>query len=568
MAIFRFFVLFISILAITACFSPWQGDEYGIIEINLGVIPARTTGFGDVPFDGIDHELILVNQETDETERIPVNSSGRIVRQVSPGTYFLSVNATINGWDYAYGSSDVFTISVGERKNVSIEMQRLPNAIVLSIPRSQTSHFFGIAMKDALDGILEPLEITISNFTGEDANLTLAAASGNPYFEFGVPGYPDFTIPKDESINIKITPRTNIAYRPNFSIVLNGPGGFAASLHLSSLIVDSIITNRAELEDMPMNDGMYHILGNDIDLGSGLWTPIGDDTDPFMGTLDGNGHSISRLVMANTSLFASGLFGQVGTDADPKGSIRNLSLVSVSMSTDGYYEIPGTIYEGSHIGGIAGINFGTIENVFVSGSILADHTDGGRYVGGIAGSNFGSIRNSYSNAMVTGTGGLPLGNRTIGGIAGLNSGIIEHCYATGIITGAFNLGGILGMNFGSGAKLENCIALNTEIARSPDSSNTLEICRVCGVDNNDATINNYGLVEMILPSNMPTGRPLHDPEWRDGGNVTLEEAGALAWWETPAPSGPGWTVHEHRSQAYDGSPWYWGEDDRPRLWFQ
>ena len=56
-----------------------------------------------------------------------------------------------------------------------------------------------------------------------------------------------------------------------------------------------------------------YALGADIDLGGADWTPIGNNSAPFTGSLHGNGHAIRNLVCTN-SLSGSdyrGLFGCV-----------------------------------------------------------------------------------------------------------------------------------------------------------------------------------------------------------------------------------------------------------------
>ena len=54
----------------------------------------------------------------------------------------------------------------------------------------------------------------------------------------------------------------------------------------------------------------YELTG-DIDLGSVLWEPIGNDTNPFSAAFDGNGHTISRLNIRADSE-SLGFFGVIG----------------------------------------------------------------------------------------------------------------------------------------------------------------------------------------------------------------------------------------------------------------
>lgn len=64
-----------------------------------------------------------------------------------------------------------------------------------------------------------------------------------------------------------------------------------------------------------------YVLGNDLDLGSAMWTPIGTATNPFVGKFNGNGHTIQGVISVKASTVDttspySGLFGNVGDD-DP-----------------------------------------------------------------------------------------------------------------------------------------------------------------------------------------------------------------------------------------------------------
>jgi len=169
----------------------------------------------------------------------------------------------------------------------------------------------------------------------------------------------------------------------------------------------------------------------------------------FYGTLEGMGHTISNLRITQASFFA-GLIGQLDFGA----TVRDISLTGLSVnSTSGY------------VGGLVGINMGTIANAVVSGSIrstsnvvggIAGRNDSGlitnvyttgsvgglSYVGGTVGwSEGGLVSNAYSTAALTGNG-------TVGGIVGQNNGSIVSTYATGAINGTSG-GGLVGSNGGS-----------------------------------------------------------------------------------------------------------------------
>lgn len=112
-------------------------------------------------------------------------------------------------------------------------------------------------------------------------------------------------------------------------------------------------------------------LGADITL-TEPWTPITTvdehgDGSQFLGTFDGDGHTISGLEF-NLSDYIAGLFGMIGTS----GVVKNVKLKDCNMSVSS----PGQI-----CGGIAGVNSGTIENCHIIGGKIASAFDAGGLAG-------------------------------------------------------------------------------------------------------------------------------------------------------------------------------------------
>lgn len=132
-------------------------------------------------------------------------------------------------------------------------------------------------------------------------------------------------------------------------------------------------------------------LMTDIDLGangaSGLeWPMIGDgDDNPFRGTFNGNGHTISNVYVNNNYDGAvhydrvAGIFGYNG------GTIRNLTV------SNGYFLADGVImwFNTDYAGAIAGVNNGTIENC--TAIQVSPEVRGGHYAGSICGQNNGTV---------------------------------------------------------------------------------------------------------------------------------------------------------------------------------
>ena len=175
-------------------------------------------------------------------------------------------------------------------------------------------------------------------------------------------------------------------------------------------------------------------LDKNIDLTGKDWTPIGTDYDnPYKGTFDGGGHTITGLTFTTNDEYA-GLFGWLNR----AGTVKNVVMEGVQITSNQIY--------GGSIGGVVGYGWGTIENCSVSGSV-----SGTVYVGGVVGVQIGgSITGCSSSATVKGM-------VDVGGVAGQtnSSATLTACYATGNVIIEMDPkkniagGSLVGMNAGS-----------------------------------------------------------------------------------------------------------------------
>ncbi len=143
------------------------------------------------------------------------------------------------------------------------------------------------------------------------------------------------------------------------------------------------------------------------------WSPVGDDTDPFTSTFEGNGNTIANLwVNISSSGSASvGLFGVTGGSAQ----IRNVGVISGGVSSSSSGSI-------SYSGGLVGRFFSslTITNSYFSGNggVSSSSSADLSYSGGLVGrsasltitnsyfSGSGSVSSSSSSADLSFSGGL------------------------------------------------------------------------------------------------------------------------------------------------------------------
>jgi hypothetical protein len=153
---------------------------------------------------------------------------------------------------------------------------------------------------------------------------------------------------------------------------------------------------------------------------------IGNDTIRFLGTFDGDCHTIDNFTYISTDIDCIGLFGQIGFG----GAVKNLGLTNAIVDV-------GT---GFLAGPLVGLNIGCVVNCYsTTGS-----TEGQRYVGGLVGANEGLVIDSYST-------GSAYGDWYVGGIAGSNegNGIIANCYSACFVDGTYSIGGLVGLNGGN-----------------------------------------------------------------------------------------------------------------------
>lgn len=233
---------------------------------------------------------------------------------------------------------------------------------------------------------------------------------------------PDYKITKlmangteERELSSGITPEEGKFY----NITLNyDPGYTEVSEGNYTVNNEKGLKNLAEL----VNNGATDInitLNTDLNLTNMEWTPIGTESQPYTGTFDGNNYTITGLTVNQTRNYV-GLIGCIGSD----GTVKNVKLENVNITGDGYF-----------VGGVAGTNYGTIENCSVDGTL----TNNRHYLGGVVGNNYGSIIGCSSSGTITGT------SPNVGGIGGQSvGGTIMACYSVANIKGRSSSGGVLG----------------------------------------------------------------------------------------------------------------------------
>ncbi len=133
----------------------------------------------------------------------------------------------------------------------------------------------------------------------------------------------------------------------------------------------------------------------DIDLSGepGLHIPY------LVADINGDNHTISNLIIDIAFSDHVGMFGHV-----EGGELANIGMLDVDM------------FGRNNVGGIVGLNEGTVLNSYAIGDVV-----GNEMVGGLVGLNEGTVLNSYAIGDV-------VGNEMVGGLVGLNEGSVEKSH--------------------------------------------------------------------------------------------------------------------------------------------
>ena len=206
-----------------------------------------------------------------------------------------------------------------------------------------------------------------------------------------------------------------------------------------------LITTLSQLQEMKNDLTAYYKLSNDIDASAtSTWNdngeggyygfePIGTESTPFQGGLDGNYHVISDLYINRPLLDDVGLFGHSDWQSD---FIKNLGLDNVDF-TGGY-----------RTGGLIGRSDTDISNCFVSGSVAGAKSNS--VVGGLIAQSHDPVTNCYADVDVT-------SNSEVAGFISFNNNDVTYCYASGSVQSKTKDGGFIGNPIGhGGGEIFNC----------------------------------------------------------------------------------------------------------------
>ena len=185
----------------------------------------------------------------------------------------------------------------------------------------------------------------------------------------------------------------------------------------------------------------YFKLTANINLQGHEWTPIGTVYKRFVGSFDGDGHTIVNLSVKDA--WHAGLFGWIQNGATVKNLvIRNATISSVSQDKGSVSPHNPEAYSGIVA---AYCSAGcTISNCKVDGAVTSDYCAGGivGYTDNSSSTYDGSI--TLCTADVTCTVANTAKDAYCGGIAGIMSVKLNACTVRGKVDGTVSVGGLVG----------------------------------------------------------------------------------------------------------------------------
>ena len=219
------------------------------------------------------------------------------------------------------------------------------------------------------------------------------------------------------------------------------------------------IWNLAQLDAVRLDLNAHYVLMADIDMSPFTnWEPIGNYSNPFTGSFNGNENILSHLTINKPYQSDLGLFG--GTE---NAHIENLSMIHASIyghenigvivgyaknSTITHCHTSGAMQgSGYEVGGIVGFADGSNISLSSSSCNISDFEGD---VGGIVGFlNNSTIENSWF------TGSIFDIDNSAGGIVGYpQNSFVSGCFNAGSISGRLGIGGIVGQD--SESEIVNC----------------------------------------------------------------------------------------------------------------
>ena len=293
--------------------------------------------------------------------------------------------------------------------------------------------------------------------------------------------------------------------------------------NVAEVTVAFVIDDYDELCDVAemVNNGnekySKYVLANDITVPENTeWTtPIGTKENPFEGSFDGQGHTISGLNVYDTrsELDYYGLFGFVNG-----GTIKNVNISDTDITIVGPYT-----------GGLCGyIENGIVSNCSISGKIVTANSD---VTGGVCGyAETSTITECMNYADVYGSGEI------VGGICGYGTPvIIKNCGNQGEVVN-YNSSNTTGGICGYAQKDSVVMSCYNVGSVSSDSNAKADAYAIARIDDGGSLENCYFLSGVVSHEEYSEGTSKTAEQFASGEVAYLLNNGVIdgtqAWYQT------------------------------------
>jgi len=417
---------------------------------------------GTVINDGV--KLYMTNCLSSGNISTERGTSNHVVGGLCGAAYsggYVHINSCMHTGTFTMGSTTAVGSAIGSIHNDGGAKAKINNTYFTSTNYWQT--YTGSLVPPRDD---HPIEL--ANTYGELAHSNMMGLDYNNYWVAKSGAAPELRSFQSSIANVEadgLTPYIGW-YDGSGDYTITTPGGLYGFEHLCNnnrQVYDASILGYREVTGNGFTGEIVR-LGADITLNTGeatSWSSTNAPTNTFrslgynnglgfLGTFDGQGHTIKGLYISGSDGYATGLFYYTR----PGSTVKNLRLEN------------SYIYNNTrqYIGSIAGTGQGTIENVY--SSAIVEVAGEQYYIGGIVGGSYGEGNTlNVDNCWFAGTLKLGTAGYYAGGIVGTATGGTEltmsNCLMSGTITGSRTgsvyVGGLCGASYGGTIKLNSSV---------------------------------------------------------------------------------------------------------------
>lgn len=223
------------------------------------------------------------------------------------------------------------------------------------------------------------------------------------------------------------------------TITATASNGLTASCEIQ--VFDEIIniSTPTQLKNITNDLTAHYQLTQDINLSNAEWTPLGTSANAaFTGRLDGNGHKISGLKIANPTMDTLGLFGYLS------GEVKNLTVegsIAFTRNNASMYFYAGGIAGHGKNATVTNCDNRVVIQITASNDSQATYVYAGGIIGQADGGNVIEGCHNYADVTVAST----MGTRTDAGAGGMagwltNGSSVKNCANEGAISTYTELG--------------------------------------------------------------------------------------------------------------------------------